>query len=104
MSLLDNFGALSAEKLAERKADLEAIEKNIKAIAQIGSDCLGDIKFKKYRAEYEKIREEIIDFMMVYANPDPIQDGHFLRACVSKLSILKIMIDGVQKDVKRKVK
>lgn len=104
MSLLDNFGPLSAERIAQHKADLETIEKNIKAIAEIGSNCLGDIKFKKYRTEYEKLRDQLLDFMMVYANPDPIQDGHFLRACISKLGVLKILLDGVQKDVKRKVK
>ena len=104
MSLLDNFGPLSAEKIAERKNELENIEKNIKAIAEIGSNCLGDIKFKKYRSEYEKLREQLLDFMIVYANPDPIQDGFFLRACISKLGILKIMLDGVQKDVKKRVK
>lgn len=104
MSLLDNFGPLTAEKVQKQKDELESIEKNIKAIAEIGSNCLGDIKFRKYRAEYEKIREELLDFMMVYANPDPVQDGYFLRACLSKLSVLKILIDGVQKDVKRKVK
>jgi len=104
MSLLDNFGTPTAEVLAKRKAELENIEKNIQAIAEIGSNCLGDIKFKKYRTEYEKLREQLLDFMIVYANPDPIQDGYFLRACISKLGVLKIMIDSVQKDVKRKVK
>ena len=104
MSLLDNFGTPTPEVLAKRKAELENIEKNIKAIAEIGSNCLGDAKFKKYRTEYEKLRNQLLDFMIVYANPDPIQDGFFLRACLSKLGILKILLDGVEKDVKRKVK
>ena len=104
MTGLDHFKVLTPEDIQKKKVELEAISKRIKAIGELGSECLGDKKFTKYRSEFERLKETLLDFMISYANPDPIQDAFFLRASLNQMKILKLLLDSVKKDARRKVK
>ena len=99
---LDHFTPLTEDQAKKKAEELKAISDHIKKVSGLAQDCLHDNKFKKYRTEYEKLQEEILTFMYEYpANPDPIQDAFFLRACINKLGMLREILKMISKDVKR---
>ena len=99
MSLL--FQEPTKEELEKRKKEHEDIEKRIKVIAKLGNECLSENKFQKYKTEFEKCKEKLLDFMIAYADPEPIKDAFFLRSALGQMKILKMFIDMINKDVRR---
>ncbi len=102
MSGLSHFTPLTAEQIKKKQDELQAIQDHLKKVTHLAQECLVDTKFKKYKTEYEKVEEELLTFMYDYpANPDPIQDSFFLRACINKLGMLREMLKMISKDVKK---
>jgi hypothetical protein len=84
--------------------DLAEVTKNIQALAELGSKCLADEKFIRYKEQYITVRERLINLMLSTSNPDPVSDAFFLRTCLAKIDTLKMMIDVIEKDASRRIK
>jgi len=102
MSSLNYFREPTKEEKDKKQAELKSIQDNIKRVAKLGRDCLDDAKFKKYKDEYIILREKLLSLMKTYADPDPIKDAFFLRACISKIDVFDTMIESIKKDAKKK--
>ena len=97
------YSPLSKQEIKEKEQERKNIEAKIKATAEIGSACLSDAKFQKYREEFYKLKDKALKFMANYSDPDPIKDAFLLRAWINKLDVLQMLIDMVEKDTKRRI-
>jgi len=97
------FKPLTLEEVARDKREREEIQIRIRALSDLGKKVLSHPDFIKYKEELAKQRDEIVQIMIKTANPDPVQDAYFLRACLNKLSAYYELLALPQDDAGRKV-
>jgi len=94
------------EKPEERKIRLQKeaeVKANLDKILKSAKTCLASDLFQRYKADYIKGRDVILKMLNENINPNPVEDAHFIRAALAKLSILEDLLKEVEKDAKREV-
>lgn len=104
MAQLNNnpYEPIPAERVLEIENEKKSIAAKQKNVIELAAECLADPKFMKYADEFKGLRRQVFDMLRNPIDSDPIKDAHYLRACLNTLFVLDILIEGPQKDTKRR--
>lgn len=69
-------------------------------VADAARDLLKSESFIRYKQMYEKLEGEMMKALLHNQMNDPVQDAFYMRSLVDKVSVLRILIDNVEKDAK----
>lgn len=94
------FGETDKKKIAEEKA---RIEKEVKAIAELGQKCLSTPDFIKYKEKLAKLKKQAWRLLVDFPNPDPVQDAFYTRVLINKIDVLSLLVEEVEKDANKKL-
>lgn len=92
------------EEILKEQFAKKELDAKLQGVVEVLRRCIDSPDFKDYKKRYFEAQREIEDLMMRHADPDPVQDAYFMRACLNKLSILRLLLDAVQTDVKKRLK
>ena len=96
------YEPLTDERALEIENEKKSIATKQENVLKLAAECLADPKFMKYADEFKGLRKQVFDMLRNPIDPDPIRDAHYLRACVNTILVLDILIEGPQKDTKRR--
>lgn len=96
------FDPISKEEQKRRGQELIEIQQKIKKTVQTAAECLSDERFVKYREEVKAAREGLIKIIKQNSDTDPIRFAFLAKACISKVDVLDMIIELVEKDLRRK--
>ncbi len=88
------------EKLSQEAVALK-IKAEVKAVAELGKKCLDNPLFKKYQDRSKQCKELILKAMKENTEPDPIKYALFMKACISKIDVLDMLLEDITKDAKK---
>lgn len=98
---MNPYEPLSEERKLEIENEKKVIESKKANVIRLATECLADEKFSRYKEAYEDLRKTVLKSLNDNINPDPVQDAHYLRACVNTLLTLDMLLALPQKDAKR---
>jgi len=96
------YEPLSKEEQLKIDNEKKAIQKRIDATIKLAGECLDDPKFKKYRKEFEKLKEEVFEKLQSPMELDPIKDAYYLRSCMNTIYVLDKILNRPKQDLKRR--
>ena len=64
--------------------------------------CLDLPEFKKYREKYERVKEAVVNKLIEYKNPDPVQYAFHVSKMVNDLRALGTLLAEVKKEAREK--
>ena len=99
---MDNpFRTPTAEE-KKKKEDAERDAKlKLKQAAEDAKALLNSGASDKYRLSQMEARESLIKLMKLNDDPDPLRFAFFAKACLSKIDVLDIILEEVEKDAKK---
>jgi len=97
-----SFSPLSKDEIKRQQAEDASIKKSVEGAIEKAQRCFNMPEFQEYRVKYAAVRDEIIDVMVAHQPADPVSDAFFLRTCLAKLDVLKMIIDDIKKDARKK--
>ena len=89
------------EKLKLENKDKE-IESKLKAIAESAKICLDNPVFKVYKDKLIAGRELVIKSMKENTESDPVKYAFFMKACITRIDTLDMLLEVVEKDARKK--
>jgi hypothetical protein len=94
------YHKLSREEQKIQDAKVKEFKDNMEKVAQSAKSILSSEYGARYVDELNRARESTIDLMMNTANPDPVQDAFFLRACLAKISAFNLLLGSIKRDAR----
>jgi hypothetical protein len=92
---------IKLSKREQHNADIRKQALNdAKAVALLARECLTDKKFKKYRKKALEHQEKLIDAIIDYVNPNPVEYAFEVREMLSVLGYSKLFLKDVEKEAK----
>lgn len=88
------------EKLIKSKQAAAEYRQKMK---ELGSACLADPKFQKYKEAYQMLERLTFDQVRNYKNPDPIQYAMTISNMLTELNTFEALITDVETDASKKV-
>ena len=100
---MDNnpFRNLTKEEVKRNEEEARRVELKIKTAVESARACFASTSFAKYRDDVKEAREGLIKLMKLNGETDPIKFAFFCKACLSKIDAFDMMIEEIEKDVKR---
>jgi len=96
------YKPLSAEEKLKQENKEKDIELRLKAITDRAKLCLDNPIFKDYKDGLAKGRELIIKSMKENAEGDPVKYAFFMKACITRIDTLDMLLEVVEKDARKK--
>ena len=78
----------------------EELQREALMVADNAKKLVQSESFVRYKKMYQRLEDNMIKAMASTQLDDPIKDAFFLRSLVDKVSILKMLVDNVEKDAK----
>ena len=95
------FDPISKEEQKRRAQELLDTQNKIKKTVETAAACLIDERFLKYREDVKSAREGLIVVMKQNSDPDPLRFAFMAKACLAKIDVLDMIIDLVEKDLRK---
>lgn len=96
------YKPLSAEEKVKQETKDKEMESKLRAIAEGAKLCLDNPIFKSYKDKLVVGRELIIKSMKENTEGDPIKYAFFMKACITRIDTLDMLLEVVEKDARRK--
>ena len=97
------YEPISKEEQLKMDNEKKELKERLEAITRLAAECLDDPKFKKFKEEFERYREDILDKLAQPLDVDPIKDAYYLRACINTILILDKLLNRPKQDLKKGV-
>ena len=103
-ALFDTYGSMTPKEIERQKREQLLIDRKVKAVINSARKCINSPDFAKYKKLYEDCERFIINKLIENQEADPIKYALFSKACLAKLSGIKMMLDSVVEDAKKATK
>ena len=78
------------------------IQDRLERAAELGSRCLNNPDFIKYRENYELLEKLLIQSWLDCTEPDPLKYTVEVRGMALKLHQVRLLLEGVKEDTSKK--